>query len=62
MYSWMLYTPDALVLDLTDTNITSMQDIEQAFHALDLCPKEKEETKGKCSHGGEESRKDNKSK
>ena len=39
MYSWMLYTPDALVLDLTDTNITSMQDIEQAFHALDLCPK-----------------------
>ena len=60
MHSWMLYTPEASVLDLTDKDITSMHDIEQVFHTLDLCLKDKEETEDKCFHGRQKSRKDNK--
>ena len=40
LHSWMLYTSQAPVLDLTGKDIKSMKDIEHAFHALNLCPKE----------------------
>ena len=38
LYSWMLYTPQAPVLDLRGKNITSTLDLADAFHQLCLCP------------------------
>ena len=34
LYSWMLYTPQAPVLDLTGEHIKTKGDIEAAFHSL----------------------------
>ena len=36
----MLYTSQAPALDLTGKDIKSKKDIEDAFHALNLCPQE----------------------
>ena len=38
LYSWMLYTSQAPVLDLTREHIKTKADIEAAFHTLHLCP------------------------
>ena len=43
LHSWMLYTSQTPILDLTGKDIKSMKDIEHAFHALNLCPKENNE-------------------
>ena len=51
LHSWMLYTSQAPILDLTGKDIKSMKDIENTFHALNLCPKENNEEK---SNGREE--------
>ena len=40
LHSWMLYTPQAPVLDLRGQNITSTLDLGDAFHQLCLCPTE----------------------
>ena len=45
LHSWMLYTSQAPVLDLTGEHIKIKEDIEAAFHALQLCPQEEEEQK-----------------
>ena len=45
LHSWMLYTSQALVLDLTGEHIKTKEDIEAAFHALNLCSQEEEEQK-----------------
>ena len=45
LYLWMLYTPQAPVLDLTGAHIRTKEDIEAAFHALNLCSQEEEEQK-----------------
>ena len=42
---WMLYTSQAPVLDLTGECIKTKEDIEAAFHALNLCSREEEEQK-----------------
>ena len=34
LHSWMLYTSQAPILDLTGKDIKSKKDIEDAFHAL----------------------------
>ena len=54
LHSWMLYTSQAPVLDLTGKDIKSMKDIEHAFHALNLCPQENNEEKinGREETGG----------
>ena len=44
LHSWMLYTSQAPVLDLTGEYIKT-KDIEAAFYALHLCPQEEEEQK-----------------
>ena len=59
LYSWMLYTSQAPILDLTEKDIKSMKDIEHTFHTLNLCPKENNE---EIPNGREESRRTNKSK
>ena len=51
LHSWMLYTSQAPILDLTGKDIKSKKDIEDAFHALNLCPQEDNEEK---SNGREE--------
>ena len=38
LHSWMLYTSQAPILDLTGKDIKSKKDIEETFHALNLCP------------------------
>ena len=38
LHSLMLYTSQAPILDLTGKDIKSKKDIEDAFHALNLCP------------------------
>ena len=45
LHSWMLYTSQAPVLDLTGEHIKTKEDIEATFHALHLCPQEEEEQK-----------------
>ena len=54
LHSWVLYTSEAAILDLTGEDIKSIKDIEHSFHALNPCPKEnnkeipngREETRG----------------
>ena len=38
LHFWMLYTPQAPVLDLRGQNITSTLDLIDTFHQLSLCP------------------------
>ena len=45
LHLWMLYTSQAPVLDLTGEDIKTKEDIEAAFHTLNLCPEEEEEQK-----------------
>ena len=45
LHSWMLYTSQAPVLDLTGEHIKTNEDIEATFHTLHLCPQEEEEQK-----------------
>ena len=54
LHSWMLYTSQAPILDLTGKDIKSKKDIEDAFHALNLCPQEDNEEKsnGRKETGG----------
>ena len=59
LHSWMLYTSQAPILDLTGENIKTKEDIEAAFHALNLCPQKDKEDK---SNGKKETRGTSKSK
>ena len=44
LHSWMLYTSQASqVLDLTEEYLTTKEDIEAAFHTLNLCSQDEEE-------------------
>ena len=54
LHSWMLYTSQATILDLTGKDIKSKKDIEDAFHALNLCPQEdnKEKSNGRKETAG----------
>ena len=45
LHSWMSYTSQAPILDLTGEHIKTKTDIEATFHALNLCPQEEEEQK-----------------
>ena len=45
LHSWMLYTSQAPILDLTGEHIKTKEDIEAAFHALNLCSQEEKEQK-----------------
>ena len=59
LHSWMLYTSQAPILDLTGEHIKTKEDIEATFHALNLCPQEDEEEK---SNGRKDTRRSSKSK
>ena len=51
VYPSMLAEKQVPVLDLTNSNITSVADLQTAFHSLNLCPTKKEEP----SHGRKQS-------
>ena len=51
LHSWMLYTPQAPVLDLRGQNITSALDSMDAFHQLCLCPSDHNQ-QGELSSNG----------
>ena len=60
VYKWSpTYTSQAPFLDLTGEHIQTKEDIEAAFHVLNLCPQEEEEEK---SNGRIDPRRTNKSK
>ena len=48
LHSWMLYTPQVLVLDLRQETITSTLDLGDAFHQLHLCPEEDDTHPEQC--------------
>ena len=58
LHLWMLYTSQAPVLDLTGEHIKTKEDIEAAFHTLNLCPQEEKEK----SNGRKDKRRTSKSK
>ena len=51
LHSWMLYTPQAPVLDLREETITSTLDLRDAFHRLHLCPEEPHTSAEQCPNG-----------
>ena len=51
LHSWMLYTPQAPVLDLRGQNITSTLDLRDTFHRLHLCPEEDQTQTEQCPDG-----------
>ena len=57
LHSWMLYTSQATVLDLTGDHIKTKEDIEATFHTLNLCPQEDKEEK---SNGRKDTRRTSK--
>ena len=51
LHLWMLYTPQAPVLDLKEETITSTLDLRDAFHRLCLCPNESPTSAEQCPNG-----------
>ena len=62
LHSWMLYTSQAPVLDLTGEHIKAKAEIEATFHALNLCPQEEEEEEEEKSNGRKDTGRTSKSK
>ena len=48
---WMLYTPQAPVLDLRCKNITSTLDLVDTFHQLHLCPTDNDQQEKSSPEG-----------
>ena len=57
LHSWMLYTSQAPIWDLTGKHIKTKKDIEATSHVLNLCPQEDEEEK---SNGRKDTRRTSK--
>ena len=61
LHLWMLYTPQAPVLDLRGETITSTLDLRDAFHRLCLSPEEPQTHAEQCSNGRRKPKKSKKS-
>ena len=61
LHSWMLYTPQAPVLDLRGDTITFMLDLRDTFHRLCLCPEEHQTHAEQCPNGRRKPKKSKKS-
>ena len=61
LHSWMLYTPQAPVLDLRGETITSTLDLRDTFHRLHLCPEEDLTQTEQCPDGRRKTKKFKKS-
>ena len=56
LHSWMLYTPQAPILDLTGSHIKTKEDIEAAFHALNLCTHDEQKSDGEKGNKAKQSK------
>ena len=56
LHSWMLYTPQAPVLDLTGEHIKTKGDIKTAFHSLNLCTHDEHKSDGAKGHKAKQSK------
>ena len=57
LHSWMLYTPQAPMLDLTGEHIKTKEDIKAAFHSLHLCTNnEQKKSDGAKGHNAKQSK------
>ena len=56
LHSWMLYTPQASMLDLTGEHIKTKEDIKAAFHSLNLCTHDEQKSDGEKGHKSKQSR------
>ena len=54
--SWMLYTPQAPMLDLTGEHIKTKEDIEAAFYSLNLCTHDEQKSDGAKVHKAKQSK------
>ena len=61
LHSWMLYTPQAPVLDLRGETITSTLDLRDAFHRLCLCLEKDQTQAEQCPDGRRKTKKFKKS-
>ena len=61
LHSWMLYTPQAPVLDLREETITSTLDFRDTFYRLHLCPEEPPTSAEQCPNGRRKHKKSKKS-
>ena len=61
LHLWMLYTPQAPVLDLREETITSTLDLRDTFHRLRLCPEEPQASAEQCPNGRRKHKKSKKS-
>ena len=56
LHSWMLYTPQAPMLNLTGEHIKTKGDIEAAFHSLNLCKHDEQKSDGAKGHKAKQSK------
>ena len=56
LHSWMLYTPQAPMLDLTGEHIKTKEDIKAAFHSLNLCTHDEKKSDGAKGHKAKQSK------
>ena len=56
LHSWMLYTPQAPMLDLTGEHIKTKEDIKAAFHSLNLCTHDEQKSDGAKVHKAKQSK------
>ena len=56
LHSWMLYTSQTPVLDLTGEHTKTKEDIETAFHSLNLCTHNEQKSDGAKGHKAKQSK------
>ena len=56
LHSWMLYIPQAPILDLTGEHIKTKEDIKAAFHSLNLCTHDEQKSDGAKGHKAKQSK------
>ena len=56
LHSWMLYTPQAPVLNLIGEHIKTKKDIKAAFHSLNLCTHDEQKSDGAKGHKAKQSK------
>ena len=56
LHSWMLYIPQAPMIDLTGEHIKTKKDIKVAFHSLNLCTHDEQKSDGAKGHKAKQSK------
>ena len=56
LHSWMLYTPQAPILDVTGAHLKTKEDIEAAFHVLNLHTHDEQKSNSKKEKRADQSK------